>query len=143
MTWGDDGMKRSLGNKVLRIIGAVSVVSIGIFLATNYIVFSVLFSKIQNQVKNTVIEGTKVIDASSLEKVINSRSMDNMEYKQLQQQMIVFKSDKVLNYFYTLTKDGNKTYFLVDGNVSNISKLGEEYIYSKEIEKAFSGEVSF
>ncbi|MPM21674.1 hypothetical protein SDC9_68119 [bioreactor metagenome] len=136
-------MKKSLGNKVLRIIGLVSFISVGIFLTTNFIVFSVLFSKIQNQVKNTVIEGTKIIDVSSLEKVINSKSMDNMEYKQLQQQMIVFKSDKVLNYFYTLTKNDDKTNFLVDGNVSNISKLGEEYIYTKDIEKAFNGQVSF
>ncbi len=126
-------MKKGLGSKVLKLIGTISFVSMGLILVMNFVLFKVLFTNIQNEVKESIVEGTKIINGSTIEKIISDKSMDSTEYKQLQNQMLVFKSDKDLSFFYTLTKSGEKTQFLVDGKISDVSKLGEEYIFRKGI----------
>ncbi|WP_017413761.1 methyl-accepting chemotaxis protein [Clostridium tunisiense] len=136
-------MKKGLGSKVLKLIGTISFVSMGLILVMNFVLFKVLFTNIQNEVKQSIVEGTKIINGSTIEKIISDKSMDSTEYKQLQNQMLVFKSDKDLSFFYTLTKSGEKTQFLVDGKISDVSKLGEEYIFTKDIEKAFNGEILY
>ena len=141
-TWGYNMSK--IGIKILKMIGIISLVSMILLLLLNVIVFKMLFASLQTDAKNIAIEAVNVIDGDKLERVIQNKSMDSDEYKEIEQSMISFKSDNNIRYCYTLAKDeGDNAYILVDAALSNKSELGEEYDLEDEMKKAFEGTPSF
>ncbi len=133
-----------LGTKVLKVISAISVVSMCILIGLNLLIFKMEFSKLQIDAKNSVIEAAKIIDGDKLEKVISSKSMDIPEYKEIQEAMIRFKNDKDIKYIYTMAKGtDNSTFFIVDGALTNPNGLGEKYNLEKEMQSALDGQAAY
>lgn len=133
-----------IGVKILKMIGIISLISMTLLLLLNIIVFKMLFASLQTDAKNIAIEAVNVIDGDKLEKVIQSKSMDSDEYKEIEQSMIRFKSDNSIRYFYTLAKDeGDSASIIVDAALNDKSELGEEYGLEEEMKKAFEGTPSF
>ena len=74
-----------LGMKILKMVGTISLISMVILIISNVFIFRSMFSKLQVDAKNIVSESISSIDGDKLEKVIGSQSMDNDEYKEIQQ----------------------------------------------------------
>ncbi|MDF2522857.1 MAG: methyl-accepting chemotaxis protein [Clostridiales bacterium] len=133
-----------LGVKILKIVSVITLISMIILVLSSVLIFRSLFTKLQTDAKNVASESVSSIDGKKLEKVIKSKSMDSVEYKEIQQSMVDFKNDKDIKYFYTLARgEGNRTYFVVDSSLVEPSELGEEYRLSNEMQDAFNGKVSF
>lgn len=133
-----------IGTKILRMITIISIISMTLLLLLNVVVFKSLFSNLQTDAKNIAVEAVGAIDGDKLEKVIKNQSMDSDEYKEIEQEMIKFKSDNNIRYFYTLTKDAeDSTYIVVDAALADKSELGEEYDLEDEMKTAFEGTPSF
>lgn len=107
------------------------------------IVFSNVFSKIREDVESSANEAVKFINVQKLETVLKNKSMDSQEYKEIQRELIDFKSSQEVKYVYTMMKqDSNNIQFLVDGTLKDTSKLGEKYKAEKSILEAFDGKIS-
>jgi methyl-accepting chemotaxis protein len=133
-----------IGLKILKMIGVISFISMTLLLLLNVIVFKILFQNLQTDAENIAIKAVNVIDGDKLEKVIENKSMESDEYKEIEQAMIGFKSDNNIRYFYTLAKDEDESaYILVDAALTDKSELGEEYDLEDEMKKAFDGTPSF
>lgn len=136
-----------LGLKILRILTVISFTSMSILMALNLVVFNVVFSDIKQELKNYVIEGAKVLNSSKLEKIIDKsykEKKDENIYETIQTEMIKWKNDKDIRYFYVLgRKDENKGYFLVDSDLSSSEDTTEEYVLEDEMKKAFNGEITY
>ena len=115
-----------LGIKILKMIGVISLISMILLLLLNVIVFKMLFTNLQTDSKNIAIEAADVIDGDKLEKVMQNKSMDSDEYKEIEQSMIGFKSDNNVRYFYTLARgESDNAYILVDAALADKSELGK------------------
>jgi methyl-accepting chemotaxis protein len=133
-----------LGNKILKLIGAIFFISSILLVVSSLYIFNNVFSNLQVEVRETAAEAVSIIDGNKLEKVIKSKSMNNDEYKQIQDSMMRFKNDKNARYLYTLAKgNDNSTYFVVDASLTEPSPLGEEYPLEEEMIEAFNGKTSF
>lgn len=133
-----------LGIKVLKMVGIISLVSMVVLVLSNILIFRSMFSKLQEDAKSTVSESISSIDGDKLQKVISSKSMDSMEYKEIQQSMMKFKNDKDAKYFYTMVKgEDNKAYMIVDASLTGTSPLGEEYDLEDEMIEAFNGNIAY
>lgn len=130
-----------LGKKMLGIIGIISILSMSILVIVNLVVFQTSSSKLQKEALDSVIVSSASINGDTLEKVIKNKSMESAEYREVQEAMIVARSDKNVSNFYTLALgENNKTYFVVDTSLSELSELGEEYILNEEMKEAFNGQ---
>ncbi len=133
-----------IGMKILKIVTVISLVSIVTLVLSNLLIFRSMFLKLQIDAKNVVSKSVSSIDGDKLEKVIKSKSMDSVEYEEIQNSMVKFKNDEDIKYFYTLAKgENNSTFFVVDAAIVEPSELGEEYPLSDEMLDAFNGKVSF
>lgn len=133
-----------LGVKILKVIGSISVCSMIILVALNIVIFNRQFSKLQIDAQKSVGDAVKAIDGNKLEKIINSKSMDSSDYKEIQDAMIRFKNDKDIKYVYTLAKENDsKAYFVVDGSLVNESQIGEPYNLEQEMKDAFDGQTKY
>ncbi|MFT5871710.1 MAG: methyl-accepting chemotaxis protein [Clostridium sp.] len=129
-----------LGSKILRMVLTIVVISMVILTIGINVVFNIAFSKIRGDVENSANEAVKTIDVQKLEAVIKKKSMDSQEYKEIQRQLIDFKSSQEVKYAYTMIKqDSNNIQFLVDGTIQDPSKLGEKYDAESAILEAFDG----
>lgn len=132
-----------LGMKIFKTVGLISLVSMVILVLTSFLTFNSMFSKLQLESKNLASEYVSLIDVDKLQKVISIKSMDSPEYREIQQDMIEFKTDRDIKYLYILTKGAdNKAYMLVDASLSP-SPIGEEFDLEEEMAEAFSGDASF
>jgi len=130
-----------LGKKILRMVLITVVISMAILTIGINVVFSNVFSKIRVDVESSANEAVKFIDVQKLEAVLKNKSMDSQEYKEIQSELINFKSSQEVKYVYTMMKqDSNNIQFLVDGTLQDPSKLGEKYDAEKAILGAFNGE---
>lgn len=135
---------KKLGVKILKTVMVISFISMVAFTLSIFLIFKSMFSKLQLDAKSIANESVSSIDGDKFEKVIKSKSMDNVEFREIQQSMRAFKNDKDIKYFYTLVKgEGNSTYFVIDTSIVDAAELGEEYHLSKEMLDAFNGKVSF
>jgi len=126
---------------MLGIIGIISILSMSILVIVNLVVFQTSSSKLQKEALDSVIVSSASIDGDTLEKVIKNKSMESSEYKEVQEAMIVARSDKNVSNFYTLALgENNNTYFVVDTSLTELSELGEEYILNEEMKEAFNGQ---
>ena len=115
-----------------------------LLIITNLMVFKSLYKKLQVEAVKVAEESVASIDSQKLEKLMKSKSMESAEYKEIQQDMILFKNDKSIRFFYTFAKtDENKGYFLVDASLTDISPLGEEYELENEMLEAFKGKTAY
>jgi len=133
-----------LSIKILKIVMIISLLSMVILGVTNIYVFKSIFSNLQTEAVDIVKDSVNSISEDELQKVILNKSMDSIEYKNLQESMMIFKSDKDIKYLYTMIKgEDNKAYMVVDASLENASPFGEEYELEDAMNKAFNGEVSF
>lgn len=133
-----------LGMKIVTIVTLITITSMVLLTLTNYFVFNSMFSDLQVDAKNIAAESISSIDGDKLEKVIDNKSMESTEYKELQYSMMEFKSDNDIKYFYTLAKkDEDKAYIVVDASLVDPSPLGEEYDLEDEMTEALNGNISF
>jgi len=103
----------------------ISIISMAVILSFNFIVFNVAYSQLQSDAKKIAIESIKAIDGNKLEAVINNKSMESTEYKEIQNAMVTFKNDQDIKYFYTLAMEGtDSTYYVVD------AALQEELVHA-------------
>jgi methyl-accepting chemotaxis protein len=137
------GINLKLGMKVLRMVLTIVVISMVILTIGINVVFNNAFSKIRTDVENSANEAVKFIDVQKLETVIKNKSMDSQEYKEVQSELINFKSTKETKYAYTMMKqDSNNVQFLVDGTMQDPNILGEKYDAEGAILVAFNGNVA-
>jgi methyl-accepting chemotaxis protein len=133
-----------LGFKVLKMVVAISLISMVMLVVANVIIFDSMFSKLQADAFNVVEESVSSIDGDKLEKVINEKSMDSKEYREIQESMIIFKNDQDIKYFYTMAKgEDGIAYIIVDASLTDASPLGEEYDLEDEMIEAFNGKTAF
>lgn len=119
----------------------VVVISMVILTIGINVVFNNVFSKIRKDVEMSANEAVKFIDVQKLEAVLENKSMDSQEYKDVQRGLIDFKSSVEVRYAYTMMKqDSNNIQFLVDGTMQDPSELGEKYDAEKALLDAFDGE---
>jgi len=133
-----------LGSKILRVISGISIISMGILIVLNLVVFKVVFSILQTEAKDTVEKAVSIVNGDAIEKVISNKSMDSEEYKQMQQKLVNFKNDEDIRYIYTLAKENDsKAYIVVDGSISEPEEIGAQYDLENAMIKALNGEVAF
>ncbi|WP_207714509.1 hypothetical protein [Clostridium saccharobutylicum] len=123
---------------------ATYIISISILITANVYIFKNIFSQLQVEVGNAANSAVDVIDGDKLEKVINSKSMDTIDYKEIQSSLVNFKNDQNIKYIYTLVKnDDDIPYMAVDGSLIDTSVFGEEFNLEDAMTSAFNGNVSF
>lgn len=127
----------------LKIVESIFILTIIILLIINIIFYKVIIHKFQAGVKANVADALKVIDGDKLAKVIKNKSMSSTEYKEIQLEMIKWKNDKDVKYFYTMYRERDTIHFLVDSALVEPSKLGEKYNFEREMRQAFAGEVTY
>lgn len=133
-----------IGFKIMKIVLVITLIFMIVLELSNILIFKSMFSKLQEDVLNVVVESVNFIDGDKLEKVIQSKSMDSEEYKEIQQSMSMFKSDYDIKYFYTMVL-GNSNYanILVDASMINTSLLGSEYDLENEMSETFNGNPTY
>lgn len=134
---------KNLELKSLRIVESIFILTIIILLIINLAFYKIIIHKFQVGVKANVADAVKVIDGDKLAKVIKNKSMNSAEYKEIQQEMIKWKNDKEVKYFYTMYKEKDNIYFLVDSALVKPSELGERYNFEREMKQAFEGEITY
>lgn len=127
----------------LRIVQGIFFSMIIVLLIINVIFYGDAIQRTQINVRKDVTDATKVIDGDKLAKVIKNKSMHSIEYKEVQEAMIRWKNDKDVKYFYTMYKENNNVYFLVDSAILEPSILGEKYKIEEEMKQAFDGQVTY
>ena len=128
---------------MLRMVLIIVVISMGVLTLGINIVFNNAFSKIRANVETSASEAVKFIDVQKLEEVLKNKSMDSEEYKEVQRELVDFKSSKEVKFVYTMMKqDSNNIEYLVDGTMQDPSKLGEKYDAEKAMLDAFDGKIS-
>lgn len=133
-----------LGLKILKLIMATYLISISILITANVYIFNNIFSQLQVEVGNAANSAVDVINGDELEKVINSKSMDTIDYKEIQNSLVNFKNDQNIKYIYTLVKNNDDIpYMAVDGSLVDTSAFGEEFNLEDAMIDAFNGNVSF
>ncbi|EKQ57648.1 MULTISPECIES: methyl-accepting chemotaxis protein [unclassified Clostridium] len=131
-----------LGVKMLRLVLLILGLMAAILIIANIIVFKKFQTDMKTTVNGSILELVNSVDGDKLEKVINEKSTDSSEYKDLLNSMSVAKSKSVARNFYTLLKvDDEKAVFLVDVSVE-ASEFLEEYEMDNEMKAAFNGEVT-
>ena len=137
------GFLKKLGAKIFLTISLIVLVAMSVLVIINFFTFQTMFTRLKEDAKDIVKESVSVVDGDKLEKVIESNSMDSVEYKELQDTMIEFKDGKGVKYFYTMAKgEGNLAYIVVDGAL-DYSPLGEEYELEEAMIQAFNGEIAY
>jgi methyl-accepting chemotaxis protein len=87
-----------------------------------------------------VIQAAAFIDGDKHAEVVASGSMSNPEYTDLKQQMVNFKTDKNVLYFYTVYMKGDKSYYGIDAAFTDASELNSEAFMDEYLPLAFKGE---
>jgi methyl-accepting chemotaxis protein len=137
------GINLRLGMKILRMVLTIVVISMIILTIGTNIIFNNVFSKIRDDVESSAKEAVKFIDVQNVEAVLKNKSMDSKEYKEIQRELIDFKSTQEVKYAYTIIKqDNDNMQSLVDGTLQEPYKLGEKYNTEKAMLKAFNGTIS-
>lgn len=134
---------KSLELKSLRIVESIFILTIIILLTINLAFYRAIIHKFQLSVKANAADAVKVIDGDKLAKVIKNKSMRSTEYKEIQLEMIKWKNDKDVKYFYTMYRERDNIYFLVDSALVEPSRLGEKYTFEREMRQAFEGEFTY
>lgn len=133
-----------LGSKILKMVGIVLLFSMATLILSNVLIFNSIFSKLQVDAKDIVCESVNYIDADKLQQVINSGSMESMEYQEVQRAMLEFKNDRDIKYFYTMIPgEENNAYIVVDASLMDTSPLGEEYDLEAAMQEAFKGNAAY
>ncbi len=131
-----------IGNKILKIILFINMALIIMVGVAFNIITESEFSKLRTKAQNLAIDGAKVVDSNKLKAVINNKSQNSDEYKDVRDKLIAFKSDSEAKYIYTMIKGENeKACIMVDGAMDG-SPIGEEYELESGIISAFNGEVA-
>lgn len=134
---------KNLELKSLRGVETIFILTITILLIVNITFYRVIINKFQVGVKANVADAVKVIDGDKLAKVIKNKSMNSTEYKEIQLEMIKWKNDRDVKYFYTIYRERDTIHFLVDSALVEPSKLGEKYNFEEEMRQAFTGKVTY
>lgn len=130
------------GIKILKMM-LIILTSIAIILVSvNFIMFEKFETDIKDSATQCVIKLNNSIDSNDLEKIINGKSKDSEEYKNVLNSMVSSKSESIARNFYILIRtDGKEAKFLLDVSV-DASEFLEDYTMDDEMEKAFSGNVT-
>lgn len=134
---------KNLELKSLRIVESIFILTIIILLIINLTFYKIVIHKFQAGVKANATDAVKVIDGDKLAKVTKNKSMNSTEYKEIQLEMIKWKNDKDVKYFYTMYRERDTIHFLVDSALVEPSKLGEKYNFEEEMRQAFEGKVTY
>lgn len=134
--------RRKIGNKILAIVLFIDIALTLMLAVTFNIVAESEFKKLRSEAQTEAVEAAKIIDSEKLKVVINNKSMDDIEYEDIRDKLINFKSDREITYVYTMTKGNDKGYILVDGAKENASDIGEEYELERGMISAFNGEAA-
>jgi methyl-accepting chemotaxis protein len=136
---------KKLGNKIFLFVNGILILAAIIILVVTQISFKSVLSDLQQDITKVATNSASSIDSGKLAEVIQSKSMDSEQYKQVQESMILYKNDQDVKYFYTLalSEDKTSTYYVVDSSKVDPSELGEKYSLDETMKKAFAGEVVF
>ncbi|MEL7597424.1 MAG: methyl-accepting chemotaxis protein, partial [Clostridiaceae bacterium] len=131
-----------IGNKILKIILFINMALIIMVGVAFNIITESEFSKLRTKAQNLAIDGAKVVDSNKLKAVINNKSQNSDEYKDVRDKLIAFKSDSEAKYIYTMIKGENeKACIMVDGTMDP-SPIGEEYELQGATISAFNGQAA-
>ncbi|WMJ79957.1 methyl-accepting chemotaxis protein [Clostridium sp. MB40-C1] len=132
----------SIGKKMLFMIAILNIVLLAMLFFMFNIVFKSEFLNIRNDLKVQSVNAAKVINSEDVKSVIKNKSVTHKEYNNIKNEMIKFKSDKGINYIYTLIKKDNGTATILVDGADDGSIIGEEYSMEGEMEKTFNGEAA-
>lgn len=131
-----------LGMKIYTMISVITFITIVAFIASLLLTMSMLTNEMSNEAFNIANEAHTAIESDKLLKVMELGTMDSPEYLEVQSEMLRFKADKDVKFFYTLVMKGDKTSFVVDASLTEAADLGEEYIINDQMLDAFKGVTS-
>lgn len=136
--WGAKGMSK-FAAKILKMSLAILGFMGLVLILVNFIMFQQFEGNLKNTTKKCVVKLQKSINGDNLEKLIQEKSKDSAEYKQVLNSMSLAKSKSEARNFYTLFKvNDSKGKFLVDVSVEPSDFL-DNYDLSSDMKKAFSG----
>ncbi|MGB7603911.1 MAG: methyl-accepting chemotaxis protein [Lutisporaceae bacterium] len=131
---------RGLGYKIFSLTSLIVLITILLFIGNVVFAFSSLMSERKAEVLEMVIQAADTIDGDKHVKAVASGSMSSTEYIDLKQEMVNFKTDKNVTYFYTVYMKDNETYFGVDAAFTDFEELGAEGFMDEHLPSAFKGE---
>ncbi|MBE6067258.1 MAG: diguanylate cyclase [Clostridium lundense] len=134
---------KNLELKSLRVVESIFILTIIILLIVNLVFYRTIIHKFQANVKSNAADAVKVIDGDKLTKVIKNKAMNSTEYKEIQIEMIKWKNDKDVKYFYTMYRERDTIHFLIDSALVKPEPLGQKYNFEEEMRQAFDGKVTY
>jgi methyl-accepting chemotaxis protein len=130
------------GIKILKmmliILSSIAIVLVSV----NFFMFEKFETDIKASATKCVINLNNSIDLNEIQKIINEKSKDSEEYKNVLNSMTSAKSESIARNFYILIRtEGKEAKFLLDVSVDS-SEFLEDYTMDSEMEKAFYGNVT-
>ncbi|MCY6354913.1 methyl-accepting chemotaxis protein [Clostridium sp. ZS2-4] len=133
--------QRKIGNKILKIILGIDIALIIMVAATFNIISESEFSKLRSKAQTIAVDAAKIVDSDKLKSVIDNKSKNTDEYKDIRDKFIIFRTDKQVSGIYTMIKgEGEKACMMVDGAIQNSSPIGEKFKLESGMISAFNGE---
>ncbi|MDW8801750.1 methyl-accepting chemotaxis protein [Clostridium sp. A1-XYC3] len=132
-----------LGLKILKRVGLIFIFSMILLFTVNLFTFQHVFSKVQEDVAENAKKAVSSVDGDKVGRLIENKSMDSKEYKELKESLITYKNDTGIKFLYIMGKDDSSAYMLVDANIKESDQIGEKYNLEEEMLEAFGGKVSY
>lgn len=131
---------KGLGFKIFTMTSLVAFVTILLFIGNVVFAFNSLMDERKAEVLEMVIQAASTIDGDKHVKAVASGDMSSTEYIDIKQEMVNFKTDKNVTYFYTVYMKDNETYYGVDAAFTDFEELGAEGFMDEHLPSAFEGE---
>lgn len=133
---------KKISSKILSMVTVVVFFSIAALILSNVFLFNQLFLKLQKDAMQVASDSIVCVDVDKFEKVIRDKSTDSQEYKEIRDSMIKHRADKNITFLYTMIKEDDKAYIMVDSALNDFSPIGEEYHLEDAMITAFDGKAA-
>ncbi len=131
---------RGLGSKIFKMTSLVVFVTILLFIGNVVFAFNSLMNEKRAEVLEIAKQSVDAIDGDKHVKVVASGSMLSTEYMELKQEMVNFKTDKNVTYFYTVYMKDNECYYGVDAAFTDFEELSSEGFMDEYLPLALEGQ---
>lgn len=130
------------GAKILKMMMTILVIAAIILILVNVVIFRSFTNTLKVTTNKCVLELRKSIDVDKLDRLVEEKSKDSKEYKEIINSMSFAKSKSVARNFYVFIKaDETNAEFLLDVSVEP-SEFLEKYKLDSAIKKSFNGEIA-
>ncbi|MCX7904449.1 MAG: methyl-accepting chemotaxis protein [Caloramator sp.] len=130
------------GKNIFKLVRNILIVIFLVILASYFFTFYLTLKNLKTNLENVVGFAAKHISGDELSYVWQSKSMNTLQYKKIQEDLVNLKVKFNVKYLYTLYVNGDKVNFIVDGTFENPTDLGYEYQFHPEMKSAMEGKVT-